>query len=220
MTRRLFALPATLLSLFVLAAPMAQVKAQEVEKVLPETRMILTMNKDFVGNDLTQLFDTTFDACRTACEADKSCVAFTFNSKSNACFPKSEVTAEDSYEGAQSGHIIRTNVIDQVFAVERRLDIDFVGMRSIRAARDFAYRIGWTHPAGQFALKDMLDASRDQRNSGDLLNAMRWMGGAITVSDSADQWAEYARLLIDVAPTAGNRSREYTKRSLSAAVNA
>lgn len=98
MLPRTQALSAALLSLLSFVTPVsvaqAQDRAQELQPHLPQTRMVLTMNQDFVGKDLAQMFDTNFDACRRACEADKACVAFTFNSKSNACFPKSEIHAE------------------------------------------------------------------------------------------------------------------------------
>ena len=213
------ALSAALLSLLSFVAPVSVVQAQELQPHLPQTRMVLTMNQDFVGKDLAQMFDTNFDACRRACEADKACVAFTFNSKSKACFPKSEIHAEEFFDGAQSGEIIRTDVLKQVRGFERSAEIGFVGSRSLGDARKLAYRIGWTHPAGQYSVKDMVQASRDRSAEGDKLNAMRWMGGAVTKSDAADQWIEYARLLTEVAPTAGNRKAEYTRRSLNAAIN-
>ena len=58
------------------------------------------------GADLRALFDTTYDACRTACMADAACTAFTFNARSNSCFPKRAVERREPYQGAQSATVI------------------------------------------------------------------------------------------------------------------
>ena len=79
------------------------------QSALPDRRAVLTNNIDYYGADLTPLFDTSFDACRTACLANPDCNAFTFNSRSNACFPKSSVSEEVPYDGAQSARILPTN---------------------------------------------------------------------------------------------------------------
>ena len=54
---------------------------------VPEKRVLISRDVDFVGEDLTAIFDTSFAACQNACLADDNCQAFTFNSRSNACFP-------------------------------------------------------------------------------------------------------------------------------------
>ena len=56
---------------------------------VPEHRYLLSRNVDFYGADLTNLFDTTQAACARACSAQDACVAYTFNTRNNACFPKS-----------------------------------------------------------------------------------------------------------------------------------
>ena len=57
--------------------------------LVPERRLILTENSDLPGGDITSIFDTTLEACEAACLNDPSCQAFTFNTRSNSCFPKS-----------------------------------------------------------------------------------------------------------------------------------
>ena len=46
---------------------------------------------DFYGGDLQPVFETSFTSCQQICLADQKCRAFTFNVKSNACFPKSDI---------------------------------------------------------------------------------------------------------------------------------
>ncbi|NBT32856.1 MAG: hypothetical protein EBT13_13420, partial [Rhodobacteraceae bacterium] len=58
------------------------------EDLIPPRHPALSRNIDFYGSDLQNIFDTTLDACQNACLANRDCTAFTFNTRSNACFPK------------------------------------------------------------------------------------------------------------------------------------
>src|SRR6056297_506260 len=78
------------------------------QTAIPEKRQVVTRDFDFYGADLDPLFDTTLQACRTACFANDACRAYTFNSRSNACFPKRGVTETQPYEGAISAEILDT----------------------------------------------------------------------------------------------------------------
>ena len=59
---------------------------------VPDRRVIVTEGVDYPGTDLQALFDTTYDACEQACLGNDQCVGFTFNTRSNSCFPKSKIT--------------------------------------------------------------------------------------------------------------------------------
>ena len=213
---RIFATLAALL----LAAPLAHAQSQTQTTPVPDKRIVVMQDTDFAGFDLQQLFDTTFEACRTACESDQRCTAFTFNSRANACFPKSQVTDTSPYEGAQSAVVLNASPQVQALALQRLGDLDFLGTQTVAQARDLARRVGWIHPGGQYTASQMADTARQRRADGNMLDAMRWTGGAVAAADSADLWAEYARLLTDLAPNAGNNRSTYTRRALSAATNA
>ena len=70
----------------------------------PDRRAVVINDMDYYGSDLQPIFDTTYANCRNACLTNQSCNAFTYNTKSSACFPKSDVTEEVAYEGAYSRH--------------------------------------------------------------------------------------------------------------------
>ncbi|WP_323781111.1 alpha-2-macroglobulin family protein [Thalassovita sp.] len=187
---------------------------------VPERRFVLTRDVDFYGSDLQALFDTNYDACERLCLSDPNCKAFTFNQRSNACFPKSDISDRQPYEGAWSGEIFEnpTRLIEA--AATRAAAAPFLGPNDIEAARNQAQKIGWTHPAGQYALDALLSAAQQRREQKDWLSAMRWMGAAVSHSDQADQWLEYARLsLLAATDNKKNRSK-YQRRALSAAINA
>ena len=72
------------------------------QQALPEFRYIATRDMDFYGADLDSLFGTDLQSCVRACSANPQCGAFTFNSRSNACFPKRGVQDMTPFVGAVS----------------------------------------------------------------------------------------------------------------------
>ncbi|MEB8389114.1 alpha-2-macroglobulin family protein [Rhodobacteraceae bacterium KMM 6894] len=192
-----------------LAGPLA------AQSDLPDRRIVVTNNMDFYGSDLTALFDTTFDACRTACLSNAQCQAFTYNAKSKACFPKSAVTQEVPYEGAYSARVLPTDSRVLTQAETRQADLEFLGDYTLGRAHELALKIGGMHPAGTWTTDAMMQAARDKEADGDYLNAMRWTGATVSVTDSADDWIEYARLSLAIEQ---DRSR-YTNQAMQAATN-
>jgi hypothetical protein len=87
---------------FIASPPVAQ-------DAVPDRRVAISRDVDFYGQDLANIFDTTLDACQAACLADARCTAFTFNQRSNACFPKSGVGGVSPFQGAVSGRVLATD---------------------------------------------------------------------------------------------------------------
>ncbi len=52
------------------------------DAVIPERRVVVVEDMDFYGGDLGSIFNTTLDACQSACVGDRSCRAFTYNTRS------------------------------------------------------------------------------------------------------------------------------------------
>lgn len=206
---RLSVLVLTLLPL----AAMAQDRA-----FVPGERFVVTRDVDFYGADLQALFDTSYEACERACRADARCTAFTFNTRSNACFPKSAIDSRQPYAGAWSAERRGTPAGVTTRAAQRAADLAYLGDRALTQARELAAGIGRMHPSGQFTLQQLNDAAQDRRAAGDHLNALRWTGGALAHEDSSPLWAEYARLGLLAQPE--NNSPAYRQRALPAAVNA
>ncbi|MEP1495538.1 PAN/Apple domain-containing protein, partial [Pseudophaeobacter sp.] len=62
--------------------------AAQADSVIPPQRYQGFMDTDYYGSDLQALFDTDLASCQAACSAQDSCAGFSYNSRSNACFPK------------------------------------------------------------------------------------------------------------------------------------
>lgn len=190
------------------------------EDAIPDRFIAITRDVDFPGADLRPLFDTTFEACSAACLADPDCRAFTFNQRSDACFPKSGVLARNPYDGAISAEVYATDP-----GVLERLDgrvaaLSFLRPGDLSSARRQAEGLAGEHPAGTWSVQQLADAARDAASRGDLPGAIRLTGAAITRSDAPALWAEYARHLLALSDINGQPRYQLQTRAFAAATNA
>ncbi|KMK65933.1 alpha-2-macroglobulin family protein [Puniceibacterium sp. IMCC21224] len=190
------------------------------QQSVPDRRIVVTRNVDFYGADLQSLFDTTLDACQRVCLSDTACQAFTFNSRSNACFPKSTISDRKPYDGAVSAQVYATDRDVLAQSVGRAADLRFLRDSDRGAALTEAQALGARHAGGEWDVAALLQAAGDSRAAGELRSALNWTGAALAQSDAADQWVEYARLSADYGATLrGSDQRNLRNRALLAAVN-
>ncbi|RBW54475.1 alpha-2-macroglobulin family protein [Phaeobacter gallaeciensis] len=187
------------------------------QQALSDFRYVVSRDMDFYGSDLDSLFDTDLSACVQACSAQASCQAFTFNARSNACFPKQGVSEQTPYEGAVSALKVATTADVQNLAQTRAEDLGFLKAEDLISARVMSQNLGLRHAAGGQNLEFVLDAARAA--SRDANRYMQWIGVAVSLSDRGDLWTEYANALLAIDVSNSNRKKEYNARSLSAAVN-
>ena len=204
--------------LTVLAVAVASL-AQAQEQVIPERWVVVSPDTDFYGADLTPMFDTTYDACINACLSNDSCEAFTYNNAKNACFPKTGVDQRDAFEGATSAEVFSARSDVLANAATRRSELNFIGEGDLFRAYDLASRIGRLHASGPWNVDEMIGAIQDRRSKGQFDSAMRWAGGAIAKTGSADLWLEYAQLNLEIKENGQVRSQN-RDRAFSAMVNA
>lgn len=189
------------------------------ESPVPERRLVITQDVDFFGADLQNLFDTTYEACQKACLADTRCMAFTYNRKSSACFPKSEISERQPFDGAISAEVYLTNPRILKNSEERAAELDFLSSNDLRRAKGLAEEIGDLHNGGKHSVDDMLEYSLRRASDGDLVNAMRWTGAAVSKSDASDLWVDYALQNLAIKGNNSNKSL-YAGRALNGAINA
>ncbi|MEM1301479.1 MAG: MG2 domain-containing protein, partial [Pseudomonadota bacterium] len=189
------------------------------QNAIPEARYAITRNVDLPGGDIRSLFDTTLEACVTACITDQSCAAFTFNSRSNACFPKTVANEPEAYEGAISARVFRTQAGVLELGQARAAELGFLRDADLTRARDFAASLGRRHAANENSFATLLTAAQTRAGDGDALNAMRFTGAALTLVDRADLWLDYARYASD-ARVESNQRQAYRNRAVLAATNA
>ncbi len=171
---------------------------------VPDARVAIQRDTDFPGGDLGQYFDTTLDACQATCLADAACVAFTFNARSNSCFPKGISGPATPFAGAISGLILPTDPTVLAAAPARVADLSFLDPADIDRAETVAREIGRDHSSDGYGAVELRQASQRAEGQGDMIGAFRFMGAAIAMGDNAGDWMDYARL----GASAGNASSE------------
>ncbi|WP_299209723.1 alpha-2-macroglobulin family protein [uncultured Tateyamaria sp.] len=175
---------------------------------IPDDRYIVTQDVDYPGQDRTSLFDTTFDACARACSADDACIGFTFNDRSNACFPKAQISEEQPYAGARSARRIVISDDLKTAAARRAAALD-LPEADFDEARGLASDIGLRFAQSGQALDASLTASRAAWDRGDRAAALRWTGMALALTDAPDLWTRYAYIALrqgDDVPSGQRRS--------------
>lgn len=188
---------------------------------VPTHRYLYAQDVDFYGADLTNLFDTSQEACARACSAQQSCVAFTFNQRNNACFPKSAITDKQPYAGALSAQKVATEARVLANAAERIDALSFLRADDLTAARDFVGVNAGRFSFGDETLEALTQALREAEQSGVDALALRWAGKAVALSDRADLWAAYARIaLAEAADAKRSDQRRLRRDALRASVNA
>ena len=192
------------------------------DPLVPERRLIVTRDTDFFGGDLQPLFDTTLAACQAQCLNDPACKAFTFNRRSNACFPKTGVSDRQPYEGALSAIVVEGDAAISARAETRAGDLGFLSDSDFRNALSEAAALAVRHGSGEWAPEQLIQSAREAEAAGNTDNASFWTGAALAQTDDAALWADYARLsrARAAATENGNERRNLTSRAQYAAVNA
>ncbi|MEO0939473.1 MAG: alpha-2-macroglobulin family protein [Pseudomonadota bacterium] len=212
---------ARLILAFLLAALIPAATAQAEDGPLPPDRYVISRDVDFFGSDRAALFDTTEAACRRACSADDLCVGYTFNSRSNACFPKSAITEREAYDGAISATRRVTSAEQQARAALRKADLAFLRPSDFDAARALADGLAARFSVDGSALDDLVQGAARAMGRGEPLRALGLIGPALAISDRADLWETYAGLALRFnGANQRQERRRYAPDAIPAAINA
>ncbi|MEY8830437.1 alpha-2-macroglobulin family protein [Sedimentitalea sp. XS_ASV28] len=193
--------------------------AVTAQQTIPEFRYVATPDMDFYGDDLDPLFDTDLTSCVRACTARPDCAAFTYNSRSNACFPKRRVSEKRSYQGAVSALRIDADPARIARAEQHRAAASFIAEDDWEQAVKQARTLGLNHPAGGQDAAALLDAARQQSAAGNLTQAANLTAMATSLTDEAAAWTGYARRLLAINTDKERDARALANRALSAALN-
>ena len=189
------------------------------DEPIPERRVVLSQGVDFFGADLRTIFDVDFEACQQACLLDRRCKAFTFNQRSNSCFPKSAVEEENPYDGAVSGRVTDVPEARIKLSRERAAQLDFLRDSDLSDARRLAQRLWVLHVPRKNDVTDLVLQVRRLSADGKFFEAAAFAGEALVLSDDTYLWALYARITLDTRKNSST-ARNLSERALGAAINA
>lgn len=190
------------------------------DRVLPQVRYQSFADTDYYGSDLQALFDTDLRSCVRACSANRDCAGFSFNSKANACFPKSGMKEATPYQGAISAVKIPLPAALEVAARKRMEAAHFLRAQDFEAALRQATEIGLRYPSYGASLDEMIRSGRMQARSGNAQNAIGWLSAAVAITDDPVLWGEISTLWLRFAERGNQDNRSRREAALSAALNA
>ncbi len=189
------------------------------QSLVPERRLALIRDMDIPGGDIQTILDSTLRACQAACLSNPRCVAFTYNTKSKACFPKEALGEMTPYEGAFSGRVLNARLGAVALSEQRVRDLSFLTETDLTRARDVAVGLTNQHVTNTFTVGEFLSSAIEARSNGNIVQAYRLTGAATVLSDASDHWTEYARLAMAIETDNSSERREYRSRAVSAAIN-
>lgn len=185
----------------------------------PDFRFVATQNMDFYGADLEALFDTDLNSCVKACAARTDCAAFTFNTRSNACFPKREVREKSGFQGAISAIKVATDPDSAAQAAIRRSALAFLDSEILDRAHAQRRDLGVRHPAGDQDAQALIDTARARAAEGKPDQAAALMGMAVSLTDRSEIWADYSRSLLAMRTENSRDADTLAGRAAGAAIN-
>ena len=188
---------------------------------IPDRRLIVTQDQDFYGTDLQSLFDTTLEVCQKVCLTDARCTAFTFNTRSNSCFPKSNVTKMEPYIGAISARVQDTNSQILANAADRAAELGFIREREFKAAKTLISELAFLYNTQGETVLTLWRNGRQEMSDANYVRAQNNFGAALTVSDEAGLWVGYSRAAFSNRSSSYSYSykRKQKNRALLASVN-
>jgi uncharacterized protein YfaS (alpha-2-macroglobulin family) len=188
--------------------------------IVPERRLAVTQNMDFYGADLQPIFETSFENCEKSCLADQNCKAFTFNIKANACFPKSSTSEMKPFDGAISAWVLDTDPRVLAGQAQRQAALSFMPDFMLKEAARQSRRLARDYLTNQWTADQLTEASRNASDAGNHVNAVRFMGAALNLTDDASGWGEMALLALEQEKKNQADRSKMQQIATSAAINA
>jgi alpha-2-macroglobulin len=176
------------------------------QDLIPETRFVISQDTDLPGGDIASIFDTTLDACQRACASNTACEAFTFNQRNGSCFTKSNAGDPSGFANAVSGYAMHAEPAILAAAAARRAELSFVQDWEMTEIRAQAEAMANAHPVNGARAEDLASVAD--------------YATLVSLTDSAEAWADYATDLRQQAAKAQTDTNFYNSQAYYAAANA
>ena len=194
--------------------------AVQADDLVPAKRLTILESTDLPGGDLSTILDTTLEACENACLTSKKCDALTFNTKQGACFLKKGAGAAKAFDGAYSAYVLKANKGAEALAQTRRAELTFLQDYDVSPATDLAKNLANLHITDDYTAEQHLASAKDAEDNGDFSAAYKFVGAALNLSDTPDNWLNYARLLMRAADNDQNNASSLHDSAFRASINA
>ncbi|WP_377297240.1 alpha-2-macroglobulin family protein [Rhizobium sp. SGZ-381] len=178
-----------------------------------ERRIETVEDADYVGFDLRTVKNVPLDQCETACLADKSCRAFTYNVKAKWCFLKSDYSQRNDFAGAVAGKVV-TDATDPDIGAAAKLS--FLTPETLQEAAALRDQLEVPSELEGQGLESLKALAQVEFVGGDAQAAVSAYLAALAIEpDDSSLWSEAARAAISVKDKS-----DMTAKAVLAAVNA
>ncbi len=178
--------------------------------------VVTTSDSDYFGFDLRSEQNFSLDQCKTACLADSSCRAFTYNTKAKWCFLKSDYNQLKPFRGAVAGKVVNISGEPDIGAPA---ELTYVPSWMADEARQFREKLVTGAAVGTEGLAQLVQLG-EQTLTTDPRAAARAFNAAIVISpDDPTLWISLARASLAVSPANGDETALYQRSAVAAAWN-
>ena len=153
-------------------------------------KVVTVKDADYFGFDLRTEQNVSLDRCQEICIADQGCKAFTYNTKAQWCFLKSDFNTMNPFPGAVAGKIVTEEAEPDIGAAPA---LDFLNEWQVGEAKRYRDRLATPQGYDGIGLEAAITMARQSVNSGVIDQALLGFRAALTLDpDNADLWMEMA----------------------------
>jgi alpha-2-macroglobulin len=180
--------------------------------------IVTTQDGDYFGFDLRSVQNVTLDQCEATCLADKTCRAFTYNTKAKWCFLKTDYGHLNPFAGAVAGKVVATSGEADIGAPPALAFLpDYMRDEAQKARARVSGPVASTGD-GLASLTSRADAAMAAGEARGAADAAR-QALAITPDDPA-LWLTLARATVATKPADDAETASLQEQGTSAAFNA
>ncbi len=183
-------------------------------------RVIITPNADYSGFDMETVKNVDQAACQAACLADGACRAFTFNTKAQWCFLKSDFGVLAATPDAVAGRVVEA--IDLTPSIERQrlAELDFLPATFIDEARTLVGALKDRFSASGASYIALRNAGAVAMRAGRFDEAAVAFGRALAIAnDEAIAWLDFSRASLARQPENWSDRQQATTDASAAALD-
>lgn len=181
-------------------------------------RIVTTQNGDYFGFDLRTEQNVSLEQCKNVCLGDAQCRAFTYNTRAEWCFLKSDFNRLNTFDGAVAGKVVVNGAAADIGAPP---PLRFVADYVIQEAQQFKADTLKGASAGEEGFVSLVSSAGERLASGDPHSALRAYRAAIAIEpQDAQLWSGLARAAIAADPIPNVTSYALQRTGTGAAITA
>ncbi len=197
--------------LSVLLATAAAAHAQQARQI------VTTQDSDYFGFDLRTEQNMSLDQCKSTCLGDPSCRAFTYNTRAQWCFLKSDFNTLNPFPGAVAGKAVDVTGEPDIGAPS---ELSFVPSYVLDDARPYRLSLLGDASIGGAGLVSLVDAAQGAMANGDArAGLLNYTNALAILPDEAALWTGVSEAANAVVPRGGESSYYFQRAGTGAAIN-